>query len=652
LLKGTFHFRQLEAANFDNNIGDITEATAAYGTIAFDGNGNYTITGTSVDNTVSSGAPQVLNVTGTYVIGANGWGYITNPVTSGDFVYGAVGQGIFVGSSTENNVTNTFLAIPAGAVLTNSTFTKSYWAGLIDFPSGSSADLKNALFELTPNGQGTFGTISLNGQAQNQSNPTILQSDIGATYTFGSDGSVALNVPTPSGVSSTNALFSGSKYVSADGNFIVGYTPTGYDVFFGVSALASAPSGSIYSGLYYLSALEDGPSLGNPCGAVDGFYGSLVSDGTTPAPNQIVHERLFGWFCNTIDFETNDYLTFTTPPGNGADLNGYLYAIGDNGQAFVAIGQGGFFSLLSGVHANTFTGSGVFLNPIGVTDAASYAPITASLTPGELVTLVGSGLSSTTQAMEGGQNFPTTLGGVQVLVNGQPAPIYYVSPTQISAILPYELATSGAEIASIQVSNNKVTSNAVTQYTSDALPGIFSQTANGIGYAAALHAATYELVTPTNPAVAGEYLAIYLTGLGTVTPPITDGQIGPTSPLSYADQFSSPYFGLYFDDYNNDAFEPGTITYAGLAPGLAGLYQITVQVPTGVGPGDVYLEVYTDFSDVNQIQVPIGGSSSLARAESALGPVRLHHGPMAPRKRTSVKGSLRNPAIEPNHSPR
>ena len=49
-----------------------------------------------------------------------------------------------------------------------------------------------------------------------------------------------------------------------------------------------------------------------------------------------------------------------------------------------------------------------------------------------------------------------------------------------------------------------------------------------------------------------------------------------------------------------------------LAPSLAGLYQINVQVPTsGLGSGDnVYVEFITDAADVNQIQIPYGSAGS------------------------------------------
>src|SRR5579872_7331218 len=73
LLKGKFVFRHLAVQNIDANF-DPSEITASSGTITFDGNGKYTIAGTSVDNTVSGGAPQPLSVTGTYAIGSNGTG--------------------------------------------------------------------------------------------------------------------------------------------------------------------------------------------------------------------------------------------------------------------------------------------------------------------------------------------------------------------------------------------------------------------------------------------------------------------------------------------------------------------------------------------------------------------------------------------------
>ncbi len=285
------------------------------------------------------------------------------------------------------------------------------------------------------------------------------------------------------------------------------------------------------------------------------------------------------------------------------------------------------------MHAPAFSGSGVYLNPIGIVNAASYQPITASLAPGELITLFGANLSSVTMFMQGGQAFPATLGGVSVSIDGLPCPIYYVSPTQLSVIVPYAVASNQTGLANIQVTNNQVPSNVVQMYLTDAAPGAFSlgiptlltqsgePSVDGIGYAAALHAATYQVITPTNPAQPGEYISVYLTGLGTVTPTITDGALGPSSPpLSVADLNGAGILSVYFNDYTSGSIgNTGTIQFAGLAPGLAGLYQINVQVPTsGLVAGDnVYVQFFTDAADVNQIQIPYGTSSGAGSAAAA-----------------------------------
>src|SRR5580698_4108049 len=225
LLNGSYRFRHLAVQIVDANF-NPTDITAVYGTITFDGAGNYSITGTSVDNSVSGGAPQPLNISGTYAIGSNGTGYLTNELYPGDpydYIYGAVAQGVFTGSTTEsqgetNTLNDIFIAIPVGAPPTNASFITPFQTGLIDFQNANSSSIMNALFELTPNGQGGFGTISLNGQASNQTDNSgdylsLTQTVTGATYNFNSDGSATLTVPLPTGVSSTNALLTGSRTI-------------------------------------------------------------------------------------------------------------------------------------------------------------------------------------------------------------------------------------------------------------------------------------------------------------------------------------------------------------------------------------------------------------------------------------------------------
>ena len=621
MLKGAYRFRQVAVLNINTTTGAPSEICAAFGVITFDGVGSFTIQGGFVDNTISGGAPQNFpaNLTGSYAIGSNGTGLLTSPMnvvlgntSSTNLVSGAVAQGVFTGSDTEDGyVDDIFIAIPVSTPPTNSTFTQAYTAGVLDFTGASSAAMKNALFNITPNGSGGLGTITLTGQAANQSAATITQTVTGATYNFAADGNASMTIPLPAGTTTVNALFTGSKsmYVSSDGNFVLGWTNSGFDIFFGVSTLKASASNSTFQGTYYLSSLEDTPT-GN---GVDSYYGSILS--AAGNGNEILHHRLeyFGFY--SYDYVSDDATNLgsngmTTTP----DYFGYQYAFGDSGKAFVAIGTGGVFSLVVGTKAPVFTGSGTFLNPTGIYNSASYAPITASVAPGEMLTLFGTGMAPAgTSASAPAGPVPTSLGGVQVLMNGHPAPVFYVSPTQISAIVPYALSPSSTQsVDQIQVNNNGSLSNPVTVYLTDALPGVFTQNQSGIGLAAVLHNSTSALVTESNPAQTGEYLQVYLTGLGTVTPTVADGGLGPLNPLSYADVFNANNLVFNFYDPNSGAFQPATVTFAGLAPNYAGLYQINVQVPTGVGPGDVYLDIQTDFAETTQVLVPVSTTSGAA----------------------------------------
>lgn len=624
LLKGNFRFRHVAVQNVDANF-NPTEITATYGVIVFDGAGNYAITGTSVDNTVSGGAPQPLRVNGTYAIGSNGTGYVSNPLYPAnyvDFIYGAVAQGVYTGTSSEAEQTgilnDIFVAIPAASAPTNATFTSPYQTGLLDFSGAGSTAVKDALFELTPNGKGGFGAINLNGQAANQSAATVTQSITGATYSFNVDSSATLTIPLPTGVNSTNALFTGSKtiFTSADGNFILGWSASGYDIFFGVKALTITGTNSISQGLYFTSALEDSPSVNG----TDSYYGATNNFGDANGDG-IVHQRLnVPSAVYAMDYGTDDQIVLNPNGSTGVDLNNYEYLFGDGGLAFVGIGTSGNFSLLVGMHTPAFSGTGVFINPVGIGNAASYQPITASIGPGESITLFGSGLSSTTMAVPGGQPFPAKLGGVSATIDGISCPLLYVSPGQISMLVPYEVASNQTALANIQVKNNGTLSNVVQMYLTDSNPGVFSQNQSGIGYGDALHAATNQVVNANNPAQPGEYLSFYMTGLGTVTPAVADGAPGSSNPLSLSDLYNAGNLSVFFNDYgpNGTAGNQGTITFAGLAPVFAGLYQLNVQVPTnGLAAGDnVYVEFVTDAADINQIQIPYG-STTLGRSVPA-----------------------------------
>lgn len=632
MLKGSYRFRYVAPLNY-NSAGNIIEVIAAEGVITFDGKGNYAIAqgSTYIDNTQNSGKAQEFPATagGTYAIGDAGIGYIVSPLASlsEDFdvaEFGTVSDGVFTGSATEaaaeigSGLNDIFVVMLVGTPPTNSTFTSPYWLGVLDFSGGGDALLKNAMVEIAPNGGGGFGTLNISGFNNDDQPGTLLtQTVTGATYSFAANGGATLTLPLPAGVSTAGAMFTGSRlmYVSANGNFTLGWNPNGYDIFFGVKALTAPAADSLFQGLYYLGNLSDVPEQ---CGA-ESYWGSENADGME---DEVVHQRLFSAVCSNTgkvtDFGTDNY-TALNSDGTAMDDLGNYYAFGDSGNAFVSVSNsGGLYSLTIGIHAPSFSGSGVFLNPIGVVNAASWDPITASLAPGELITLFGSGLSSSFLTNVGGLPFGTALGTTQVLVNGQPAPIYYVSPTQISAIMPYATASATSYTAEIQVNNGGLLSNQVSVYLTDANSGIFSQGQNGIGDAIAEHA-NGTIITQDNPAQPGETIVLALTGMGTVTPAVADGAVGPSNPLSYADNFSNAdELLVLFNDYiNNVTAQQATVSYAGLYPGLAGLYQMNVQIPTTVGPGDVYIEVVTDAANVEQVTVCVTGSCTVSDPSTA-----------------------------------
>ena len=76
------------------------------------------------------------------------------------------------------------------------------------------------------------------------------------------------------------------------------------------------------------------------------------------------------------------------------------------------------------------------------------------------------------------------------------------------------------------------------------------------------------VVTSTNPVHRGDILTIYLTGLGAVSPPVSDGSAGLTNPLSTT---------VINPDVQIGGVE-AAVLFSGLVPGMPGAYVINVSV--------------------------------------------------------------------------
>jgi uncharacterized protein (TIGR03437 family) len=634
LLKGTYYVRQVIYLIQDSQApaGSVGEAVNMQGTMTFDGNGNYSFSGTYLDAEVGTVVTGVTN-SGTYVISASGMGYISAvlgniEVDSTDQIVGLVSHGIFIGSSTENaeGYNDLFIAAPIGAlgatspVATNATLKGSYQVAYMD-PTVP----EDAIFTMNANGAGDIGTVNVSGflGTDGASSQTLN----GVNYSF-SNGAAQLNF---GGTASSTTFVTGTEllYISPDGNFIFGGSYFGFDMFVGVRSATSNPTNS--NGLYYQVGLDldlsDIASGTDDYEFLDTYYGSIDALACTvanPCPegatgNIIGHQRV----TVPIGGAPYDYTYYDsyTLGGNGSSTDGdfgQTYWSTADGSIRIGYGAGPYLSLNVALEAPSFSGSGVYLNPTGMLNAASSSPFTAHLSPGEFLTLYGSGLAAGTQSAS--VPFPTNLGGVQVMINDIPAPIYFVSPGQISVVVPY-LTTQA--IAQIRVINNAKDSNIVTQFVGETSAGVFTEPVGGIGYAAALHP-DYSVVTTSSPAQIGETVALYLAGMGTVSPTVADGAAAPSSPTD--NTTATPVVNLY--DLSGNA-ETATVTYSGLAPGFAGLYQINFVVPSGLVTSPASLEVIGPDSDTIEAALPFTTATSDAKpapAPKLAKPLaRLHH---------------------------
>lgn len=215
----------------------------------------------------------------------------------------------------------------------------------------------------------------------------------------------------------------------------------------------------------------------------------------------------------------------------------------------------------------------------GVYNAGGYQWGNA-VAPGEVVTLLGAELASSTVSTAGGP-LPTFLSDVTVTVGGIAVSLYYVSSGQINFQAPTNLTLGAADLAVTR--GTAVTHRLVNVVAMQA--GVFF--VNGVP--AVTHASDFSLVTASNPAHPGEYLTVFCSGLGLTTPVIPAGQVSPFA-LIVAPGYISIGTGAEV-----------LFQYAGLSPGSIGLYQINFQLPANsvVGLTDLFLSIsYQSTTDV------------------------------------------------------
>jgi uncharacterized protein (TIGR03437 family) len=173
---------------------------------------------------------------------------------------------------------------------------------------------------------------------------------------------------------------------------------------------------------------------------------------------------------------------------------------------------------IAALQSRGLLGSTPVLNSGSLANGATY--VSGGLVPGSWALVKGANLATTTRVWADadftglGNNLPASLSGTQVMVNGVPAAVYYVSPVQVSFQVPAGIAGT----ASVQVVVNGQASNTVTGAAATNAPGIFPIILNGTNYAAGVFldgkiAGDPSIGPGFRNAKPGDVVALFATGL-------------------------------------------------------------------------------------------------------------------------------------------
>lgn len=216
------------------------------------------------------------------------------------------------------------------------------------------------------------------------------------------------------------------------------------------------------------------------------------------------------------------------------------------------------------------------INYGGVTNNANPLANEA-VAPSSVASVYGHNLAPA-EASAGAVPLPATLGGVRVLVNGKPVPLFYVSPGQINFQVPGDLKTQPTVAsdplyyANIRIDRAGFQSNVAYFGVRANAPGIVATTD---GYIIAQDAA-YHLVGKDEPAKAGQAMLFYFVGGGQLREKVPDGQTAPLDHLIQVTDTVQVRIGTL----------NVTPVFVGLTPGGVGLEQVNLTLPDSLGPGE------------------------------------------------------------------
>jgi uncharacterized protein (TIGR03437 family) len=323
--------------------------------------------------------------------------------------------------------------------------------------------------------------------------------------------------------------------------------------------------------------------------------GTRGSDFPTVSPAQAANAGLADAFAAVIS-DDGSTLSSSTYFGGSQDDGALAAAVDSTGNVILA-GQTWSGDFPGGGGALPFTYGDAFVVKLAtgapvissVLNGASFQP---GIEAGSWAMIKGVNLANTTRiwttADFSGADLPTSLSGVSVTIDGSPAFIYYISPTQINVQAPSDSTLGNVQVV---VDNNGTFSSPANVALQTYAPALFMTGTNAI----ASILPNYTLVTATAPAMPGDLVVLWGTGFGPTTPAAPAGVKVSGAPAT-ATLPTVTVGGMQVKVFSSV-----------LTTGTAGLYQITIQLPANVPTGTV------------AVQASIGGAQTQAGVTLLIG---------------------------------
>ena len=438
------------------------------------------------------------------------------------------------------------------------------WSAGPDFPEvgGEPLDAGDTGSALLPDGNVLVAGVRTDAT-------TAMPTEANVTFEF--DGAHLNPVPNGNG---SNTLLLPTGQVLAVGGGISIYTPTGNPNPAWAPTISAAPE-AVQNGQTYtitgtqFNGLSAGVGSGDEWQAATNYPLVRITNSATG--------HVF--YCRTHDHSTMGVATGATPVSTHFDVPQSI----ESGPSTLVVVANGIASVPISILVEP--GISSLLPSIGLGGVVPAGSLFSTIEPGEWVSIYGTNLASGIASWTG--NFPTSLGGASVMIDGKPAYLSYVSPTQINLQVPSDAATGSVSV--VVTTTNGVATSTVTlaQFAPSLFVLLDGKHVAGIiprsDGSGAYGGGSYDILGPTGSSLgyatvaakAGDVVELYGTGFGPTSPAVAPGQA-----FSGAAATTSPVHLLI----NNVGVTP---SFAGLSG--AGLDQINLTVPPGLGTGDVPL---------------------------------------------------------------